>query len=775
MRVVDKFATKLVVAALLVSAVPLGILGFYAYDRIAGTLEQDAVAMAIERVSQAGRLIRFMQARVERDVLLFLARPTALRTSQAGAADAGAEAVNPPERSEAPLGSGGGRSAGERRTDLSSFIQARPFYRGVLYLDTGGNEVLRVDADESRPSTSAQPFRQSEDFTRTMALARNQVYISPVFVEEQPAEADAPARMLIRYGAPVFNQQGKPQGVVILTVAVDELFRQAREALSGEDVISFIADERGHYLHHTVARMVWNAPENPETAGVLQRDFPAATEGLAETPVVKELGDGRVMVVEEVRAGPSGSLSTRGSGVSFGPPGFRDGGASRPPGARQPDAGARQPLDVARGGERVEPVTDAGASGSLSTRSTGEPPAGSRSSEAGASNPRETGPSGSPKTGREGGPFALGSAPAAASSTLESAAADRKWVVGQVYRRDVIFRPVLSFRWTFLSLVTLTAVIAALVAAGLAHHLTGPVRELQAGTRLVGGGDLDHRIPVRSRDEFGELAASFNTMAQQLAEHLQHIQETTAARARTEGELRTAREIQQALLPRRLPPFPGMESLEVFGNNIPAYEVGGDFYDCQPVGEDRVLLALGDVSGKGVPAALLMTMTSTLLRTFALESRSPSDILIRTNRALLLRGDPRTFVTVFLALYHLQDRRLVYANAGHTRPFLVACTGTVTSLHGGDMPLGVEEAFQPEDVTVQLGVGDRLFLYSDGLTEARDVEGDPFGARRLQELLKNTAAPSAQQLYDEVVGAVMKHEAGAPQFDDLAVLVVKVK
>jgi sigma-B regulation protein RsbU (phosphoserine phosphatase) len=175
------------------------------------------------------------------------------------------------------------------------------------------------------------------------------------------------------------------------------------------------------------------------------------------------------------------------------------------------------------------------------------------------------------------------------------------WVVGQVYRRDVIYRPVVAFRRTFLSLLAVTVLIAALVAAGLAHHLSGPVRELQAGTRLVGSGELEHRIPVRSRDEFGELAASFNTMSEQLAEHLKHIEETTAARARTEGELRTAREIQQALLPRKLPPFPGMESLEVFGNNIPAFEVGGDFYDCQPVGDDRLMLALGDVSGKGVP------------------------------------------------------------------------------------------------------------------------------------------------------------------------------
>jgi sigma-B regulation protein RsbU (phosphoserine phosphatase) len=218
-----------------------------------------------------------------------------------------------------------------------------------------------------------------------------------------------------------------------------------------------------------------------------------------------------------------------------------------------------------------------------------------------------------------------------------------------------------------------------------------------------------------------------------------------------------------------------MESLEAFGNNIPAYEVGGDFYDCQAVGEDRVMLALGDVSGKGVPAALLMTMTSTLLRTFALDSRSPSDILIRANRALLLRGDPRTFVTVFLALYHASDRRLVFANAGHTRPFLISSAGRVTSLHGGDMPLGVEESFRPEDVAVQLEVGDKLFLYSDGLTEARDVGGEPFGVARLRELLKSSAAPSARELYDEVIGAVMKYEAGAPQFDDVAVLVVKVK
>jgi len=765
MRMVDRFATRLVVAALLVSAVPLSILGFYAYGRIAGSLEQSAVAMAVDRVSQAGRSIRSMQTRTERDVRFFLARLTMLRASEEEAAPAGRQPFDAAqagahevgaavERQEAGAFSGpaagrtpqtgagrpeealvpgeGGRSPRERRLTLASFIQARPMYRGVLYLDALAVEVLRVDADEPGSSVSQVTEAEREDFARTMAAAPDRVTVSPTFLEQRSAEEGTPPRMLLRYGAPIVNAQGKVEGAVLVTVAVDELLRQAREALSGDDCLSFIADERGHYLHHTLAETVWNTPMNPETANVLQRDFPAATEDVAETPVVKDLSDGRLMVVELVRSGPSASFRSRSDGGSL---------------LRPSTTGAREV------GGRAEPAE---ARGGFSL--------------AGASTPKET-----------ESPEVLG------------------WIVGQVYRRDVIFRPVVAFRWTFLGLLAVTMVIAGLVAAGLAHHLTGPVRELQAGTRLVGFGELGYRIPVRSRDEFGELAASFNTMSQQLAKHLKHIEEVTAARARTESELQTAREIQQALLPRKLPPFPGpppgpaalrepaspmrageaggglWESLEVFGSNIPAYEVGGDFYDCQPVGGDALLLALGDVSGKGVPAALLMTMTSTLLRTFALESRSPSDILVRTNRALLVRKDLRTFVTVFLALYHVRDRRLLFANAGHPGPFLVTQAGVVTRLRGADLPLGVEEAFQPEDVAIQLGGGDKLFLYSDGLTEARDVAGTPFGTPRLVELLRNSAAPSAKELCEEVIAAVMKHEAGVPQFDDLTVLVLKLK
>jgi sigma-B regulation protein RsbU (phosphoserine phosphatase) len=319
----------------------------------------------------------------------------------------------------------------------------------------------------------------------------------------------------------------------------------------------------------------------------------------------------------------------------------------------------------------------------------------------------------------------------------------------------------------------LVLALGSLMAVVGAGTISRPIANLTAMTRRIAGGDFTQRIDIPARNEIGVLAASFNEMTRRLNESIESLKETTAAKERIESELKIAHEIQMSMVPKTFPPFPDRREFDVFATLVPAREVGGDFYDFFFLDDDRLLFAIGDVSGKGVPAALFMAVVKTLLRATAGTAADPGDILRRLNDDLSRDNESCMFVTLFCGILHVGTGEIDYSNGGHNLPFHLHGRGLTPLDNPGGGALGVAENGVYPSARLRLGPEESLFLYTDGLTEAMDVAGELFSDERLEQLLRRTRAPGPRQLLGLVVEEVNAFSAGAPQADDITGLVLR--
>jgi sigma-B regulation protein RsbU (phosphoserine phosphatase) len=239
-------------------------------------------------------------------------------------------------------------------------------------------------------------------------------------------------------------------------------------------------------------------------------------------------------------------------------------------------------------------------------------------------------------------------------------------------------------------------------------------------------------------------------------------------------ELGIAADIQQSILPRSFPAFPERRDFDLYASMIPAREVGGDFYDFFLVDPDRLGLLIADVSGKGIPAALFMAVSRTLLKAHALEGLPPGECLERVNKRLCLDNGSEMFVTVFYAVLDTRTGAVEYGNAGHNPPYVLRRGGAVEPLERtGDMVLGAIEAAPYHAKSARLEPGDTLLLYTDGVTEAMDVADALFGDERLSAYLGGANGVEARTLIDGLVEAVRAFAGDTPQSDDLTALAVR--
>jgi serine phosphatase RsbU (regulator of sigma subunit) len=241
-------------------------------------------------------------------------------------------------------------------------------------------------------------------------------------------------------------------------------------------------------------------------------------------------------------------------------------------------------------------------------------------------------------------------------------------------------------------------------------------------------------------------------------------------RERISQEFQLAQEIQKTFLPEVLPVISGWE---LNARWRPALQVGGDFYDAFVLDEDRVGLVIADVSDKGMPAALYMTVARTLIHSEALEGDLPSAALMRVNRSLLLNSQQGLFVTCLYAILNTRSGEMTYANAGHNRPvWLRKSRKDVIWLEMGGMPLGVSEQLVLCDQQLQMKESDQLVFYTDGVTEARAVDGTLFGEERLFNILNLFRNKPSSSLIDAIDQKIMDFRGGAPVSDDLTLMVV---
>jgi sigma-B regulation protein RsbU (phosphoserine phosphatase) len=316
------------------------------------------------------------------------------------------------------------------------------------------------------------------------------------------------------------------------------------------------------------------------------------------------------------------------------------------------------------------------------------------------------------------------------------------------------------------------------IVVGMGTWLTRPVERLALAVRKLGSGDLTASAEgVRSKDEIGQLARTFNGMVSQLRSHVEALTRETEARQRVESELNIARAIQASMLPHD---FPDSDQLAIYARSTPAKFVGGDFYDFFTGSDGVVSVVVADVSGKGVPAAMLMAVTRTLLRSVAADpqvAHCPAQILQRVNDQLVEENSEGMFVTLFLGRYDPATGLLTFANAGHPPPYIVNPKGEIRSL---GLPtgtvLGVDSSFKMTKRVESLGPGDTLVLYSDGVTEGRSPTRELYGTARLESVLREWGDRSARGLCERVYDAVEAYQGGEDhQADDVTVMALNRK
>lgn len=319
--------------------------------------------------------------------------------------------------------------------------------------------------------------------------------------------------------------------------------------------------------------------------------------------------------------------------------------------------------------------------------------------------------------------------------------------------------------------------LAALIALVwlLAVGMTRPLRRLAEAARRLAGGDLQTRVEgVRPGDEVGQVAESFNSMVADLNRYIEELTTTTAAKQRIESELDLARRIQLSILPRTYPAYPQHPEMDLFGRTIPAREVGGDFYDYFLLDSGRVGLVVGDVSGKGVPSALFMTVARTLIKNAALHNPDPAQVLAEANSQIVPDNEMCMFVTIFYGVYEPASGLLTYACAGHPAPLLRRAGEAAVEL---DQPkgraLGIMDDLELEIATVRLEPRDVLLVFTDGLDEAVNNEQEMFGIERAAAWLSNTEPFKAPEMMDSLIAHQRKFTGEVEQFDDLTLLILR--
>jgi sigma-B regulation protein RsbU (phosphoserine phosphatase) len=308
--------------------------------------------------------------------------------------------------------------------------------------------------------------------------------------------------------------------------------------------------------------------------------------------------------------------------------------------------------------------------------------------------------------------------------------------------------------------------VASSVGVRVVQNITGSVGALKKGTQRVRAGDFDYRIRVTSRDEFEDLADSFNVMSAEVRRMLVAVQE----KEKLEAELRIARDIQKRLLPQEQPRLAGYE---VLGSSRSAREVGGDYFDFLSFDDGPLGIAVGDVSGKGMTAALLMANLQAGLRAFASDPSQISGVMEKLNIQLLRTTSAEMYATFFYGILDQKSGVFSFSNAGHNPPVLIRADGSTELLEAGGLPLGMMEGFPYEEGRAELAPGDVLVLYTDGVTEAENAGGDQLGDDRFRDVSVSSRAESVEAIQERIHRLVKDFAAGHVQSDDLTLVIVK--
>ncbi len=327
-----------------------------------------------------------------------------------------------------------------------------------------------------------------------------------------------------------------------------------------------------------------------------------------------------------------------------------------------------------------------------------------------------------------------------------------------------------------LLIVLFAALVVSLIdSLVLSQRIVTPIQMLTEKVRQIEGDNLDFHWDLETGDETQALANSFESLTERMKNHIKDIQAITAEKERIGTELALATQIQAAMIPSVFPAFPNRQDFDIYGSMDPAREVGGDFYDFFLIDDDHLYMAIADVSGKGIPAALFMMISKVIMQNCAMTGHSAAEILSQTNQTFCSSNKAEMFVTAWVGILEISTGKITAANAGHEYPAL-AQNGSFALLrdrHG--FVLGGMEGAKYTEYEIQLKPGDRLFLYTDGLPEATDAAYNMFGTKHMLEILNQDPHATPEQILKNVSTAVDAFVQDAEQFDDLTMLCIEYR
>lgn len=303
--------------------------------------------------------------------------------------------------------------------------------------------------------------------------------------------------------------------------------------------------------------------------------------------------------------------------------------------------------------------------------------------------------------------------------------------------------------------------------------LMRPLKKLYQGVTKVAQGDLSYSIELRRTDEIGDLARAFNKMTKDLNEYIVNLKTTTASKERIQSELQLGKDIQKRMLPHVFPAFPNRKDIDIFAVMEPAKEVAGDFYDFFFIDKDNLCIIISDVSGKGVPSALFMVIAKTLVQTEAQRQIKIEDVLFNVNNSLSANNETAMFATMFCGIINTKTGVLTMVNAGHNPPIYGNTdTGFQFMELDQNIALGVIDDFTFNSNKFQMKKGDRIILYTDGITEAFNSKGELFSEKRLIDVVTKNKDLSNMQLVKNIQNEINAFAEDEAQSDDITILSV---
>ncbi len=328
------------------------------------------------------------------------------------------------------------------------------------------------------------------------------------------------------------------------------------------------------------------------------------------------------------------------------------------------------------------------------------------------------------------------------------------------------------------SAVALTIVFLIIYTSSLYFGIIKPIVLINSETLhfAKNHGELTGKLKkIRNVDEIGTLAKSVEKMSVDMNRYIKDLTYATAEKERLGAELDVAKHIQAEMLPRTFPPYENHPEIELYATMEPAKEVGGDFYDFFMIDDDHFCMVVGDVSGKGIPAALFMVISKTLLKDAAMHSDTPADIFSRVNDILCDGNETGLFVTCWLGILTISTGELRFANAGHAQPVLYHQEEFNFLNTKPNLMLGAMSGMPYKNHSLTMQKGDRIFIYTDGVTEASDSQNQLYGEERLINVLKMTVGMSSKEILSFVRDDIDGFVNGAAQFDDITMLEMAVK